>query len=170
MVNLFIPIITIIILAYGIYKKIDIFDTFIVGVREGLEMSLKIFPTIFAMIIAVTMLTSSNIISDLSRLINPLLRIFNFPSELIPLAFLRSISGSSSLALLNDILLKHGADSYIGRIASVMQGTTDTTIYIISMYFSSVGVKKIKYSLAVGLLADLISIALSVIMINIFFY
>lgn len=170
MTNFFIPLVTIIILIYGLYKKIDIFDTFIVGVREGLEMSIKIFPTVFAMIIAVTMLTSSNIISDLSVLLNPILKIFHFPSELIPLAFLRSISGSSSLAILNDVLLKYGPDSYIGRVACVMQGSTDTTIYIISMYFASVGIKKLKYSLTIGLLADLISIILSIIMVNIFFY
>mgnify|MGYP003294231001 CR=1 FL=1 len=92
-----------------------------------------------------------------------------FPREVFPLAILRPISGSSSLIVLNDILSKYGPDSFIGRVASVMQGSTDTTIYIISMYFSSIGIKKIKYSLVVGLIADVISIILSIIIVKIFF-
>ena len=92
-----------------------------------------------------------------------------FPKEVFPLVILRPISGSSSLAMLSNILSKYGPDSFIGRVASVMQGSTDTTIYIISMYFSSIGIKKIKYSLVVGLLADLISVILSIIMVKIFF-
>lgn len=170
MINFLIPLLTIIILIYGLYKKVDIFDAFIEGVREGLETSIKIFPSIFAMIIAVTMLTNSNIISDLSNLIKPLINFLHFPVELLPLAIFRSVSGSSSIALLHDILLRYGPDSFIGRVASVMQGSTDTTIYIIGLYFASVDIKKIKYSLIVGLLADLISIILSVVMVRLIFY
>ena len=92
-----------------------------------------------------------------------------FPTEVIPLAILRPISGSSSLVVLNDILTRYGTDTLIGKLASVMQGSTDTTIYIISMYFTSVGIKKIRYSLIVGLLADLLSVIISFIMVNIFF-
>ena len=91
-----------------------------------------------------------------------------FPVEVLPLAILRPISGSSALAILNDILKVHGPDSFIGRVASVMQGSTDTTVYIISMYFASVGVKKIRYSLVVGLLADFAAIFMSVVMVRLF--
>ena len=169
MINYFIPLVVIIIIIYGIYKKIDIFDTFIIGVKEGMKLSINLFPTIFAMIIAITMITDSGIINYICNLIKPLFIKIAFPTEVIPLAILRPISGSSSLVVLNDILTKYGTDTLIGRLASVMQGSTDTTIYIISMYFTSVGIKKIRYSLIVGLLADLLSVIISFIMVNIFF-
>lgn len=169
MINIIVPLLVIIIIAYGLYKKIDIFDTFLLGVKEGLKVTINLFPTIFAMVIAITILTSSNLIQDISNILRPLFNKINFPVELLPLSLLRPISGSSSLVVLNDILSKYGPDSMIGRIASVMQGSTDTTIYIISLYFSSVGIKKIKYSLIVGLLADLISIILSVLIVSIYF-
>ena len=169
MINYFIPIFVIVIIIYGLYKKIDIFDTFILGVKEGMKVSINLFPTIFTMIIAINIITDSNIITFISNLFSSFFNKIGFPSEVFPLAILRPISGSSSLIILSDILSKYGPDSFIGRIASVMQGTTDTTIYIISMYFSSIGIKKIKYSLVVGLLADLISIILSIIMVKIFF-
>ena len=168
MINYFIPLVVIIIIIYGIYKKIDIFDTFILGVKEGMKLSINLFPTIFAMIIAITMITDSGIINYICNLIKPLFIKIAFPTEIIPLAILRPISGSSSLVVLNDILTKYGTDTLIGRLASVMQGSTDTTIYIISMYFTSVGIKKIRYSLIVGLLADLLSVIISFIMVNIF--
>ena len=169
MINYFVPLVVIIIIVYGIYKKVDIFDIFLIGVKEGMKVCINLFPTIFAMIIAISVLTSGNVLSDLCSVLSYLFDRIGFPSEVFPLAILRPISGSSSLALLSDILSKYGPDSFIGRVASVMQGSTDTTIYIIGMYFASVGIKRIKYSLLVGLLADLISVILSVIMVNIFF-
>ena len=169
MINYLIPIMVIVIIIYGLYKKVNIFDEFLIGVKEGLKASINLFPTIFAMVIAITMLTSSNVIIDFTNLLKPIFSILNFPTEVLPLAILRPISGSSSLIILNDILAVYGPDTFIGRVASVMQGSTDTTIYIISLYFASIGIKKIKYSLVVGLLADLISIILSLIMVNIYF-
>lgn len=169
MINYFVPVVVVIIIIYGIYKKIDIFDTFLVGVKEGMKTSINLFPTIFAMIIAINLLVNSGILSDISNLLSNLFNKLSFPVEVLPLAILRPISGSSSLAILSDILSKYGPDSFIGRVASVMQGSTDTTIYIISMYFASIGIKKIKYSLIIGLLADLISIILSIAIVNYIF-
>ena len=169
MINYIIPLIVVTIIIYGIYKKVDIFDTFIDGVKEGMKLSINLFPTIFAMIIAITLITDSNIINYICNLLKPLFSRISFPTEVLPLALLRPISGSSSLVILNDILTKYGPDSFIGRLSSVMQGSTDTTIYIISMYFASIGIKKTRYSLTVGLLADLLSVIISFIMVNIFF-
>ena len=168
MFNYLIPIIVIIILIYGLYKKVDIFDTFLLGVKEGLK-SINLFPTIFAMIIAINLLTNSGFILDLSNTLKPLFNKISFPVEVLSLAILRPISGSASLSMLSEILNNYGPDSFIGRVASVMQGSTDTTIYIISLYFASIGVKKIKYSLIVGLLSDLISIILSVVIVTLIF-
>lgn len=169
MINIIVPLLVVIIIIYGIYKKVDIFDTFLLGVKEGLKVSINLFPTIFAMVIAITMLTNSNLILDISNILGESLNKIKFPKEVLPLALLRPISGSSSLVILNDILARCGPDSFIGRVASVMQGSTDTTIYIISLYFSSIGIKKIRYSLIVGLLADLISVILSLLIVSIYF-
>lgn len=169
MINYLVPIIAGYIIIYGLYKKIDIFDTFIEGVKEGINTSYHLFPIIFSMVIAINILTNSNILLDISSTLKPILKILSFPSEILPLAIIKPISGSSSIVILNDILSKYGPDTYIGRIASVIGGSTDTTIYIISLYFGSINIKKTKYALPVGLLADLICIIISVIVINILF-
>lgn len=168
--NLIIPIIVLVIIIYGFKNNVNIYEEFLVGVKEGINISLKLFPTMFSMILAIDILIKSNIINDLVTFLKPLLSILGFPHELFMLGFMRPISGSSSLVLLNDILKNMGPDSYVGRIASVIQGSTDTTIYIIGLYFSSVGVKKIRYSLIVGLMADIMAIILSIVVINILFY
>ena len=168
-INLFVPVLVIYIIIYSIYKKIDIFETFIIGVKKGIKLTFNLFPTIFAMTIAITMIISSNLIYDLSNLLEPILSFFRFPKEVLSLSLLRPISGSSSLVLLGDILRRYGPDSFIGSLASVMQGSTDTTIYIIGLYFASIGIKKIRYSLIVGLLADLISVIISIIVVSMIF-
>lgn len=170
MINYFVPVVVLVIIIYGVYKRVDIFDTFIEGVKEGMKICINLFPTIFALIISISLLVDSNFIDSFSNILNPLFSIFNFPIEVLPLAILRPISGSSSLIILNSILSKYGADSFIGVLASVMQGSTDTTIYIIGMYFASIGIKKIRYSLLVGLLADFFSVIISLLMVSIFFY
>ena len=160
--KIIIPTITILVIIYALIKKVDIYEEFINGVKEGLELSLSIFPSMFAMIIAVTILVKSNIITDITRNINITL----FPKEIIPIAFLRPISSSSSLMLLNNILSVHGPDSMIGKIASIITGSTDTTIYIIGLYYASIKIKKIKHSLIVGLLADLACVIISIIIVK----
>ena len=160
--KIIIPLITLIVIIYALYKKVDIYQEFLNGVKEGLELSLNIFPSMFAMIVSVTVLIKSNIITDLSNLIN----ITIFPKEILPIAILRPISSSSSLMILNSILSKYGPDSIIGKIASIITGSTDTTIYIIGMYYSSIKIKKIKHSLIIGLLADLTCVIISILIIK----
>ena len=169
MTNYIIPVVVLFIIFYGLIKDVDIYDVFLEGVKEGLGMVLKIFPTMFAMVMSVDVLVKSNFLSDITMFIKPVLNFLGFPGELLPLAVMRPISGSSSLVLMNEIFKTYGVDSYLGRIASVIQGSTDTTIYIIGLYFSSIGIKKIRYSLVVGLMADLCAVILSVIMINLIF-
>ena len=161
--NIILPLITLIVIIYALYKKVNIYEEFLSGVKEGLKISLDIFPSIFAIIISVTVLVKSNLLSDLTSLIN----INLFPKEIIPLAILRPISSSSSMMILNEILLTHGPDSLIGKISSIIAGSTDTTIYIIGMYYSSIKIKKIKQSLLIGLLADLSCVIISILIVKI---
>ena len=161
--NIILPLITLIIIIYAIYKKVNIYDEFLNGVKEGLKISLDIFPSIFALIISVTVLVKSNLLNDLISLIN----INLFPKEILPIAILRPISSSSSMMILNEILSLHGPDSLIGKISSIIAGSTDTTIYIIGMYYSSIKIKKIRQSLLIGLLADLTCVIISILIVKI---
>ena len=170
MTSVIIPFIVLFVIIYGFKSNINIYEKFLEGVLEGLELALKIFPTMFAMLICINVLISSNIINDMVKLINPFLRYIGYPSELVLLGIMRPISGSSSLIIMNNILRVSGVDSLAGRVASVLQGSTDTTIYIISLYFSSVGIKKIRYSLLVGLMADMAAIVISFLVVKILFY
>ena len=160
--KIIIPLITLLVIIYGLIKKVDIYDTFLEGVKEGLDLSLNIFPSMFAMIVSVSVLVKSNILTDMTSLISIRL----FPKEIIPIALLRPISSSSSLMLLNNILNVHGPDSLVGKIASIITGSTDTTIYIIGLYYSSIKIKKIKHSLIVGLLADLSCVIISILIVR----
>lgn len=158
-----IPIIVLFIILYGFLKKIDVYDTFIEGVKESFSMILNLFPNFIAMILAVNLFTNSGVLDFILSPIK-LLKI----GEVIPLAIIRPISSSASLAYLNSIFTKYGPDSFIGLLGSVMQGCTDTTLYIISLYFGSIGIKKIKYSMFAALFADLVGIVASITIVNIF--
>lgn len=161
--------IILIITIYGLIKKENIYDHFINGVEEAYECILKIFPNILGMILSVNILLKSNFINNILNIIKPVFQVLRIPVEIIPLALTRPISASSTLALLNDIYTNYGVDSFIGKLASIIQSSTDTTVYIIMLYFGSIGIKKIRHSLVVGLLADLSSVIISIIIANLFF-
>ena len=129
----------------------------------------NLFPTFIAMIFAINLFINSGFLDYILNFLKPLFNIIKIPIEIIPIAIVRPISSSASLAYLNNIFKINGPDSFIGILSSVMQGCTDTTFYIITLYFGSIGIKKIKYSLFVGLCADLIGIIASIIVVNIFF-
>ena len=169
MTSIIIPSIVLFIILYGFFKNVSIYDKFLEGVMEGLSLALKIFPTMFAMVISINVLLKSNIINDMTNFISPVLDFIGYPKELISLAIMRPISGSSALVLMDNILKVNGPDSFVGRVASVLQGSTDTTIYVISLYFSSIGIKKIRYSLIVGLLADLAAVIISIVTVSLMF-
>lgn len=166
---LMIPIVVFIIVFYGAYKKIDVYNSFITGSKESFDMIMHLFPTMLAMVFAVNIFIKSGLLQDITKFINPFLHILNIPSEIIPMALIRPISGSSSLAILNNILENYGPDSFVGRLASVMQGSTDTTFYVLTLYFGSIGIKKIKYALWAGLFADFIGIISSIVIVHLLF-
>lgn len=157
------------IIFYGFIKKIDIYDTFIEGVKESFSMIFNLFPTFIAMILAINLFIDSGFLDFILSFLKPLFNLIKVPVEILPLAIVRPISGSASLAYLNNIFSIHGPDSFIGLLSSVLQGCTDTTLYVISLYFGSIGIKKIRYSLFAGLCADLIGIVASIIIVNLFF-
>ena len=167
--NLIIPIMVLSVVIYGIYKKINIYDVFIDGAKESFEMIFTIFPYLLGMMLAINLFLHSNFLEIISNFISPVLDLIGIPFDIVPMAIMRPISGSSSLAILNNIYTDFGPDSFIGRLASTIQGSTDTTFYVLTLYFGSVGIKKIRYSLLAGLFADLIGIITSIMIVKIFF-
>lgn len=161
--NYIMPLLVFFVLIYAIIKKVDIYDTFVEGAKESFEIILKIFPCFLAMILAVNIFIKSNIIANLFSFITFI------PSDIIPMIITRPISGTSSLAVLTNIYESFGPDGIIGTLASFIQGSTDTTFYIITLYFGSVGIKKIKYAMWAGLFADLLSVIFSLIVVNMIF-
>ena len=164
-----IPIFIVFVIFYGFKKKVNIYDAFLEGAKEGLMISFNIFPSIIAMVFFFFFFLDSNFVNAVLGVFNPILSLINIPLEIMPMALLRPISGTATLAIMNDIFIKYGPDSYVGRLASVLQGCTDTTIYVLALYFSSIGVKKIRYSLGVGLFADLVGITVAFIITMLFF-
>ena len=167
--KIILPIFIIVIIFYGVKKKINVYDTFLEGAKEGLMTTFSIFPAIIAMIFAINIFLDSNVLGFVMKLLSPLLGNINMPLEIIPMALLRPVSGTASLAIMNDIFKSFGPDSFIGRLASVLQGCTDTTIYVIALYFGTVKITKIRHALWGGLFADLVGIIAAIILTNLFF-
>ena len=142
-----VPITILVILLYGIFEKKNVFDIFIKGANDGVKMVMKIFPTLVGLFLAIGALSSSGI----------------FPPEIMPLAILRPISGSGSIAVATDIMKKFGVDSLIGLMVATIMGSTETTIYTIAVYTSSVNIKKTRFVLFAALMADLTGIIASVV-------
>lgn len=163
------PTIVLSILITAFIKKVNIYDKFLEGAKEGLIMTFKIAPNIFAMIFAVNIFIKSSFLSDIFSFITPVLTKMNLTSEIIPMCFLRSISGTSTLGIMANIFETYGPDSIMGYLASIIQGSSDTTLYVIALYFGSVGITKSRYALKAGLFADLIGIIVSFILVSFFF-
>ncbi len=164
-----IPTVIIIIIIYGIIDKKRIYDIFVDGAKEGMEIVIKIFPTLLGLFLAIGVLRSSGILDIATKTISILTNKIGFPSEVIPLALLRPISGSASLAVATDIMTTYGVDSRIGLIASTIMGSTETTFYTIAVYTSSIGVKKTRFVLVAALIADFVGIVTSALIWNFLF-
>ena len=157
-----IPLIFIIIIVIALIKGVEIFNEFINGVKNGVNTVFGIFPSLLGLIVAIGVFRASGALDLIILFFEPIASLFKIPKELIPLAILRPISGSASLAMVSDILKTHGVDSFIGKVATVMMGTSETILYTLSIYLGSIGVKKIKYTLIVAILVEIIGIYVAV--------
>ena len=165
--NLAMPMMILLIVIYGIAEKSKIFDTFLEGAKEGLEIVFTIFPTLVGLFVAIGALRTSGIIDLIVHFITPILNIVKFPSEIMPLAMLRPISGNASMAIATDIMKNYGVDSIFGTMASVIMGSTETTLYTIALYTSCIKVKKTRFVLIAALIADIVGMAVSVVVCRI---
>ncbi len=160
--NLAMPLIILLIVTYGLLEKNKVFDDFLEGAKEGIEIVFSILPTLIGLFVAIGALRNSGVLDMIIRIITPLLNVIHFPSEIMPLAMLRPISGSGSIAVATDIMKTYGVDNSIGMMASVIMGSTETTLYTIAIYTSCVKIKKTRFVLLASLVADMVGMLVSV--------
>lgn len=154
------------VLLYAAFRRVKIYECFVKGAEEGFSLAIKIIPFLVAMMMAVSIFRNGGVIIMLEQSLGGLFALLHIPPDILPLAIMRPLSGGASLGICAEIINAHGADSYLGRLASTMQGSTDTTFFILAVYFGSVGIKKYRYSLKVGLLADLVSFLASIFIVS----
>lgn len=163
------PVILITVLTCGLVKKVPLYEEFTQGAKGGFQVAVKIIPYLAAIIVGISMFRASGAIEMISNLLAPVLTKFNIPSDTLPLMIVRSLSGSGALAVFSDIVNNSGPDSYATKLAAVMVGSSETTFYVLAVYFGAVGISKIRYALIIGLLADLIGIIVAILVCNLMF-
>ena len=164
-----VPILILITIILAIKKKVNGYDKFLLGVKEGMGLFKEVFPTLIAMVSAVAILRGCGFISDVGDMLKDLFDINGEVVEIVPMILFRPISGSASMTVFNSICVNNGADSFLCKTGAIIQGSTDTTLYVLSLYFSSIGVTKWKHSLKAGLIADVVGISIGVLLSIIFF-
>lgn len=157
------------ILLFALIRRTAIFDCFLEGAKDGMQNAISILPALIALLFAVKLLTASGITEALTHILSPLLKKIGFPAEVLPLCILSPLSGSGSLSAFQDILATFGADSYIGRVASVIAGATETTFYAVTVYYGAIGVKKIRHTIAAALCADISGFIFASLFVRLFF-
>ncbi len=157
-----IPAIILVVLLWGVIKKIPVYETFIDGAKDGLKVSVDILPYLIAIIVAVSMLRASGFFEIAQQLLAGVLDWLKIPVDVLPVMFVRSLSGSAVLGLFSEIASNFGPDSYTTKLAAIMVGSSETTFYVLAVYFGSVGIKKFRHALLAGILADIIGIIAAV--------
>ena len=163
------PVILLLILTMGLVKKVPLYETFTEGAKEGFKVSVNIIPYLVAIIVAISMFRASGIIEMIGEALQPLLAHFNVPADTIPIMLVRSLSGSAALGVFSDIANSLGPDDYATKLSAVMVGSSETTFYVLAVYFGAVGISKLRYALLVGLFADFIGIVSAILVCNMMF-
>ena len=163
------PLIILLILSFGVIRKVPIYEEFVNGAKDGFKVSITIIPYLVALIVAISMFRASGALDWLAYIISPLLANLNIPSDIVPIMFTRSLSGSATLGLFSELASTNGAEAYITKLAAVMVGSSETTFYVLSVYFGAIGIKKFRYAILTGIMADIIGIVLAILVSRWFF-
>ena len=164
-----IPVMILVVLIIAHKQKVNAYDSFLEGAKEGMGLVKEVFPTLLAMIAIIATLRGCGIIHDFGEFLAKIFHIDKTSSELIPLIMFRPISGSASISVFSSICTDYGPDSLVCKVGSVIQGSTDTTLYVLSLYFSSIGITKWKHTLKAGIIADIVGIGVGVLLSILFF-
>jgi len=162
------PVLLVAIPFVGLLRGIKVYDVFIEGAKEGFDVAVKIIPFLVGILVAIGMFRASGGLDVFVRVLAPLTVPLGVPPEVVPLAVLRPLSGSGSLAVMSEILTAHGPDSFLGYLAGTMQGSTDTTFYVLAVYFGAVGIKRTRHAVPAGLIADLCGLGTAVLVASVF--
>jgi spore maturation protein B len=154
---------------YGAWKKVKVYECFVEGAKEGFQVGIRIIPYLVAILVAVGMLRGAGAIDVLARWLDPVLRWIGLPAEILPLAIMRPLSGSGSMGIVTELVKTHGPDSFLARLAATAYGSTETTFYVLAVYFGAVGIKKARYAVITGLLADIVSLFAAVFICSMVF-
>ena len=165
----FLPVIILLIFLVAIVKKVAIYEEFVDGAKEGFTVSVTIIPYLVALIVAISMFRASGAIDLITSNLDTFWATLNVPVDIVPMIFTRSLSGAATLGLFSDLAARCGTESFVTLTAAIMVGSSETTFYVLSVYFGSVGVKKFRYSILAGIIADVIGIALAIWVAHIFF-
>ncbi|MEW6545839.1 MAG: nucleoside recognition domain-containing protein [Bacillota bacterium] len=163
-----VPALLVLIPLYGAWRRVPVYDTFVEGAAQGLEISLRILPYLVAIMVALAALRTSGLLEGVQDILGPVLGRWGIPADILPLVLVRPFSGSGALAVTSDLLRRHGPDSPPGLLASVLQGSTDTTFYVLSLYLGSVGVQHPRYALGVCLFGDIVAFVSGVLFWKLF--
>ena len=168
--DLVIPLLLLGTAAWALYRKVNVFEAITTGAAEGLGTVVKVFPNLVCLLTAVYMLRASGAMEAFAVLLAPVFNLFGIPPETAPLMVVRPISGSGALAVGAELIEAHGPDSLIGRTAAVMLGSTETTFYIIAVYFGSVGIQKTRHAIPAALAADAAGFVVAALMVRLWFF
>lgn len=163
------PFIIVLILTAGLIKKVPIYEVFTEGAKDGFKVAVNIIPYLVAIIVAISMLRASGAIEMLANAFSSILLCCHIPADVLPVIFVRPLSGSAALGLFSDIATNAGPTSYSTKLAAVMVGSSETTFYVLAVYFGSIGITKFRYALWVGILADIIAAIMSIIVCSFVF-
>lgn len=164
------PLMVVSIVVFGLYKKVRVFDYFMEGAKKGLKTVYDLLPTITGLVVAVTMLKQSGGMELIAKAFSPVAALLGVPEDTVPMALLSPISGGGSLSLFESVLKSDGPDSFLGQVASVLMGSTDTTLYAVTVYYAAVGIKNTRHTLYAGLAADFASFVLSPLFVRLTLY
>ncbi|WP_044747969.1 spore maturation protein [Bacillus alveayuensis] len=157
------------ILLYGTFKKVPTYEAFVEGGKEGIQISFSVIPYLVGMLVSISIFRASGALEYFMNFLEPVIHFIGIPAEVVPLAMIRTISGNAALGMTTDLIATYGPDSFIGRLASTIQGSTETTLYVLTVYFGAVGIKKMGDALKVGILADILSFILSFLVVLLVF-
>jgi spore maturation protein B len=154
---------------YGLYKRVPVYESFVVGAREGFQVAVRIIPYLVAILFAVAMFRASGAMDALARLLSPILGPIGFPAEVLPMAIIRPLTGSGSAGLVVDMVKRYGEDSIYVKMAAVMFGSTETTFYVIAVYFGAINIRKTRHAVPAGLTADIAAMIFAVWSVRLLF-
>lgn len=154
---------------YGLYKRVPVYESFVTGAKEGFEVAVRIIPYLVAILFAIGMFRASGAMDALAAALNPLLAFIGFPAEVLPMAIIRPLTGSGSAGLVVDMIEQYGEDSIFVKMAATMFGSTETTFYVIAVYFGAVNIRRVRHALPAGLIADVAAMIIAVWVVRILF-